>query len=51
MATITLSIPDKLKKKLDALPEVKWSEVFRNIIIRKVGQLKRFEQLVERGEI
>ena len=51
MATVTLSIPDDLKKKLDEFPEVKWSEVFRNIIIRKVKQLKKFEELVEKGEI
>ncbi len=51
MATVTLSIPDELKKKLDSLPEVKWSEVFRSIIIKKVGQLKKFRQLVDRGEI
>ena len=51
MATITLSIPDELKRRMDALPEVKWSEIFRNIIIRKVEQLKKFEQMVERGEL
>lgn len=51
MATVTLSIPDELKRKLDSMPEVKWSEVFRNIIIRKVEQLKKFEQMVGRGEL
>ncbi len=51
MATITLSLPEDLKKLMDAMPEVKWSEVFRNIIIRKVKQLKKFEQMVEKGEM
>ena len=51
MATVTLSIPDELKKRLDKHPGIKWSEVFRSIIIRKVEQLKKFEQMVERGEL
>ena len=51
MATVTSSIPDELKKKMDEYPEIKWSEVFRRMIIRKVGQLKKFEQMVERGEL
>lgn len=51
MATITLSIPEDLKKRMDAMPEIKWSEIMRNIIIKKVKQLKKFEQMVERGEI
>ncbi|MBU2634242.1 MAG: hypothetical protein KJ674_03270 [Nanoarchaeota archaeon] len=51
MATVTLSIPDDLKKKMDEFPEVKWSEVLREITIRKVKQLKKFEEMVRRGEI
>ena len=51
MATVTLSIPDELKKKMDSMPEVKWSEILRNGIIRRVKQLKKFEQMVARGEL
>lgn len=51
METVTLSIPDDLKKKMDALPQVKWSEVLREFIIRRVRQLKKFEEMVARGEI
>ncbi len=51
MATVTLSIPEDMKRLMDAMPEVKWSEVFRSILIRKVKQLKKFEKMVERGEI
>jgi len=51
MANITLSIPEDLKKRMDAMPEVKWSEVARNIIITKVRQLKKFEEMVRRGEL
>ncbi|MBU4242652.1 MAG: hypothetical protein KKF52_05455 [Nanoarchaeota archaeon] len=51
MATVTLSIPDDLKKKMDALPHMKWSEVLREFIIRRVKQLKKFEEMVARGEL
>jgi len=48
MATITLSIPNELKERLDKHPEIKWSEVFRSMIIQKVSQLKK---LRARGEL
>ena len=51
MATVTLSVPKDMKRLMDAMPEVKWSEVFRKIIIEKVRQLEKFEKMVERGEI
>ena len=51
MPRITLSIPDKLKKRLDKHPEVNWAEIFSSAIRKRVEQLKRFEELVQRGEI
>ena len=43
MPTVTLSIPEELKSKIDKHPEIKWSEVFRRMIASKVEQLKRLE--------
>ncbi len=51
MPRITISLPDEIKRKMDAMPEVDWSEVIRRGFERKVGQLKKFKELVERGEI
>ena len=51
MATITLSIPKELKKLMESQPEVKWSEVFRKILIKKVEQLEKFEKMVQKGKI
>ncbi|MFH0875600.1 MAG: hypothetical protein V1859_06695 [archaeon] len=48
MATVTLSIPDELKKKMDEHPEIKWSEVFRSMIINKVRKIKALQA---RGEL
>lgn len=50
-ATITLWIPDELKAKLDKLPEVNWSAFMKGVFIKKVKQLKKFEQLVREGKI
>lgn len=44
MATMTVSIPDELKKRLDEFPEVKWTEVLRKEFIRKLGQIKGLEK-------
>jgi len=51
MTNVTLSIPDELKEKMDKHPEIKWSEVFRNMILRKLEQLKKLRELEQRGEL
>jgi hypothetical protein len=51
MATVTLSIPKELRKLMRSMPEVKWSEIFRNIIISKVQQLEKFEKISQKREI
>ena len=43
MATVTLSIPDELKKRMDKRPGIKWSEIFRRMIVSKIDQLKKLE--------
>ncbi len=51
MATLTVSIPDELKKKLDEHSEINWSAYLRDRFLLKIKQLKKFEELVDRGEI
>ena len=48
MATVTLSVSDAVKKEMDKFPEVKWSEVFRNMIIKKTQSLKKLQ---EKGDL
>lgn len=48
MATVTLSIPDAVKKEMDKFPDIKWSEVFRNMITKKI---ELFKVLQQRGEL
>jgi len=45
MATITISIPDELKAKLEKHPEVNWTEIIRRIFIKKIEVLKKLEQI------
>lgn len=51
MAKLTLSIPKEVKERLDKMPEVNWSGVIRTGIKKKVEQLEKFEQLVNKGVI
>ena len=43
MATLTLAIPEDMKKDLDDCPEINWSEVAREAIRQKLVQLKLFK--------
>jgi len=45
MATITISIPEELKKELEKHSEVNWTEVIRRIFINKINLLKKLERL------
>lgn len=48
MERMTLSIPDELKKRMDALPEVNWPEVIKKGILKRAHALERLRQ---RGEL
>ncbi len=51
MARITLSIPEELKKQLDLHQEINWPELFRRTLRTKVEQFKKFEKMVQKGDI
>lgn len=40
MTTMTLAVPTELKKKLEAFPEINWSEVARQAFMQKVRDLE-----------
>ena len=54
MPNVTLSITDDLKKKMDSLPEINWSEVTREFLsdkVKRLAFLKKLEgQLESKGE-
>jgi post-segregation antitoxin (ccd killing protein) len=52
MPKITVSVPDELLKRFkETFPEVNVAEVVRRGIIRKVKELKKLEELKDRGLI
>ena len=45
MANLTLAIPDDLKRELDSMPEINWSEVARAAIRERAAQYKKLQEL------
>lgn len=51
MATFTVSVPDELKKKLESVPEINWTEYLKQRFELKIAQFKKFRKLANAGEI
>ncbi|MBS3086467.1 hypothetical protein J4422_02085 [Candidatus Pacearchaeota archaeon] len=51
MTNITLSIDDKVYKKMKRYSEIKWSEFVRKIIEGRVEQLEKLEIISEKSPI
>jgi hypothetical protein len=51
MANITLSVPDNIHKKMKHFSEVKWSEVARKAIIKKLEIMVLAEKLAQKSKL
>lgn len=51
MTTITLSMPDELKKQMDEFGEINWSAVAREAIKNKLSQLVLFKSIVSKSKL
>ena len=51
MVSITLSVSDKLKGRMQKHREIKWSEVARNSIEQKLDLLERMDKLLENSTL
>ncbi len=40
MTTLTLAVPDDMKKKMDSFPEMNWSEVARQAFMQKIEDME-----------
>ena len=49
MATITLSLPKEFELVKKRFPEVNWNEILKQGILRRLAELKKFEELRKRG--
>ena len=49
--TFTVSIPDDLKKRMDDMPEINWPEYLKKRLEIRLQQVKKFDELMRRGDI
>lgn len=48
MVSITLSVPDSVKKKMAQFPEINWSGLVRQAIIKKTEELSWREEMLKK---
>lgn len=51
MVSLTLSVPEELKKEMDQFPEMNWSAIARAAIKRKVILLMEMERLLSKSKL
>ena len=54
MATLTLAVPDKLKKELNGIKGVNWSEETRQFLeerVKRLKVLKKFDELTKNSDL
>jgi len=51
MPNITLAVAPELHRKLREHPEVKWSEVVRRVLAKRVRDLERMDALTRRSAL
>ena len=51
MENITLSIPEELQKKMKKHSDIRWSEVIRKTIQRRIEDLELLDSLTTRSEL
>ena len=47
MATLTLSIPQELKERMQTYPDINWSAVARKAISQRIEEMELFERIKE----
>lgn len=51
MTNMTLAIPDDLSKRMKQYKEVRWTEVARQAIEKKIGDLEMLERLASKSKL
>jgi len=50
MVSITLSVPDELKRDMDSFPDINWSAVAREAIKHRVLMMEKFRAFTKDSE-
>lgn len=51
MVSITLSVPEEIKKEMDSFADVNWSAVAREAIKNKLLLLKKFREFTKNSKL
>jgi len=51
MVSLTLAIPEELKKEMERFPEMNWSEIAREAIKRRVLLLHKMQEFTQESEL
>lgn len=51
MPTISVSIPEEMKKEMDNTSDINWSAVAREAIQLKLDQLRLFKSIVQKSKL
>ncbi len=51
MTTLTLAVPDEMKKKMDSFPEMNWSEVARQAFRQKMVDMEFLRRFKEKSKL
>jgi hypothetical protein len=51
MVSVTLSVPDEIKREMDSFTDVNWSAVAREAIKNKLLLLKKFKEFTKNSKL
>lgn len=51
MTTLTLAVPEEMKKKMDTFPEMNWSEIARQAFMQKIEDMEFLRKFKERSKL
>lgn len=51
MGTLSVSVPDELKQKMESLDEVNWSAVARSAFQRKIKQMELLKKIAGKSRL
>ena len=51
MTTLTLAVPEEMKKKMDLFPEMNWSEVARQAFKEKIEDMEFLRKFKEKSKL
>ena len=51
MPNMTLSVPVEVHKEMHKYPEIRWSEIARQAIVKKLEDLRRLDELAKNSKL